>query len=223
MAKEHTIRQYDAELNDIRRRILEMGEKVDHMISGSVKALVDRDSELADRTMLSDLEINQMEMETDERCLEVIARWQPAANDLRFLTLALKVVTELERIGDQCVSLARNVKKLNEEPPLKPYVDLPRLAGVVRTMVSEALEAFLHKDVKFARKVCKDVTCVDDLSVRIHKDLLTQMMEDPSTVTRAMKLTHISRCLEIIADHAKNLAEMVIFIIIGKDIRHTMG
>lgn len=152
----------------------------------------------------------------------MIARWQPAANDLRFLTLVLKVVTELERIGDQCVSIAGCVKELNEEPPLKPYVDLPRLAVTVCTMVSEALEAFVRKDVKFARKVCTEETVVNDLRTRIQEDLMTRMMEEPSTVSRAMKLAFISRCLEMIADHARNIAEMVIFIVIGKDIRHTM-
>lgn len=222
MAKEHTVKQYDAELNDIRAKIQSMGAVVELMISNSVRALVDSDSELADRAILSDREVNKLEMETDERCLEVIARWQPAANDLRFLTLVLKVVTELERIGDQCVSIAGCVKELNEEPPLKPYVDLPRLAEVVRTMVSEALEAFLRKDVKFARKVCTEDTVVNELRTRIQEYLITRMMEEPSTAGRALKLAFISRCLEMIADHARNLAEMVIFIVIGKDIRHTM-
>jgi len=222
MENEHIIKQYDSKLNDIRRRILEMGRKLERMISNSIIALEDRDSELADRIILSDHEINHLEIETDESCFEVIARWQPTAKDLRFLTRALKAVTDLERIGDHCVSIANCVKQLNEEPPLKPYIELIRLAEVVRTMVSEALEAFACKDVKFARKVCKENIFVNGLNVQIQRELLAYMMEDPSTITRALKLTYIATCLERIADHATNLAEMVIFMAMGKETRHTM-
>ncbi len=220
MEREHTLKQYDAELNEIRSKLLEMGGKVELMISNSVKALVDRDSDLADRTILSDHEINHLEVETDERCLEVLARWQPTARDLRFITLALKIVTDLERIGDQCVSIANRVKELNEEPPLKPYIDLPRLTEAARFMVKEALDAFVRGDENLAMKVCKDDQFVDDLNVQIQRELLTFMMEDPTTISRALKLNYISKYLERIADHATNVAEMVIFMVKGKDIRH---
>ncbi len=221
MEREHILKQYDTELNDIRKKLLEMGGKVETMISNSIKALLERDSDLADRTIESDHEINHLEVETDEKCLEVLARWQPAARDLRFLTLALKIVTDLERMGDQCVSIASRVKELNEEPALKPYIDLPRLADASGTMVKEALDAFVRGDEKLAIKVCEDDQYVDDLNIQIQRELLTFMMENPSTISRAIKLNYISKYLERIADHATNVAEMVIFMIKGKDIRHT--
>jgi phosphate transport system protein len=221
MEREHIIKQYDAELNEIRTLLLQMGGKVEVMISNCIQSLVDRDSEMADRTILSDHEINHLEVTIDEKCLEVLARRQPAARDLRFLTLALKIVTDLERIGDQCVSIANRVKEINEEPPLKPYIDLPRLADAARDMVRESLDAFVRGDEILAIKVCENDQFVDDLNYQIQRELLTFMMEDPSTITRAMKLNYVSKCLERIADHATNVAEMVIFMVKGKDIRHT--
>jgi len=221
MEREHIIKQYDAELNEIRGLILQMGGKIEVMISNCIKALVDRDSGLAERTIPSDHEVNHLEVLIDEKCLEVLARRQPAARDLRFITLALKIVTDLERIGDQCVSIATRVMELNEEPPLKPYIDLPRLAESSRAMVRESLDAFVRGDEILAMQVCANDQFVDDLNVQIQRELLTFMMEDPGTITRALKLNYISKCLERIADHATNVAEMVIFMIKGKDIRHT--
>jgi phosphate transport system protein len=221
MEREHIIKQYDAELNEIRSLILEMGGKVEVMISNCIKALVDRDSGLAERTIPADHEVNHLEVLIDEKCLEVLALRQPAARDLRFITLALKIVTDMERIGDQCVSIATRVKELNEEPPLKPYIDLPRLAESSRAMVRESLDAFVRGDEKLAMQVCENDQFVDDLNIQIQRELLTFMLEDPSTISRALKLNYISKCLERIADHATNVAEMVIFMIKGKDIRHT--
>ncbi|KAF0219974.1 MAG: phosphate transport system [Geobacteraceae bacterium] len=222
MEREHFSKLYDEELNDIREKLLEMGGKVELMISNSMKALVERNSELADRTIASDPGINQMEMEIDEKCIQVLARRQPAGRDLRFLTLALKIVTDLERIGDQCVNIANRAKELNEEPILKPYIDLPRMANWTSVMVKEALDAFVRGDEKLAMKVCKDDQFVDDLNVQIQRELLTFMMEDPGTITRSLRLNYISKYLERIADHATNVAEMVIFMVKGKDIRHTI-
>lgn len=221
MEREHIIKQYDAELNEIRTLILEMGGKVEAMISNSIKSLVERDSDLADRTILSDHEINNLEVVTDEKCLEVLARRQPAARDLRFITLALKIVTDLERIGDQCTSICNRVKELNEEPPLKPYIDLPRLAEFSSRMVKESLDAFVRGDEILAAEVCEHDQFVDDLNIQIQRELLTYMIEDPSNISRALKLNYISKYLERIADHATNVAEMVIFMVKGKDIRHT--
>ncbi len=221
MEREHIIKQYDAELNGLRTLILEMGGKVEAMISNSIKSLVERDSDLADRTILSDHEINHLEVVIDEKCLEVLARRQPAARDLRFITLALKIVTDLERIGDQCTNICNRVKELNEEPPLKPYIDLPRLAEFSSRMVKESLDAFVRGDEILAARVCEDDQFVDDLNVQIQRELLTYMIEDTGNIRRALKLNYISKYLERIADHATNVAEMVIFMIKGKDIRHT--
>jgi len=221
MEREHYVRKYDAELNQIRTLLLEMGGKVELMINDGLKSLVERDSDLAKQVIAFDHQINRLEMEIDERCLEVLATRQPAARDLRFITLALKIVTDLERIGDQCRNVAKRATELNEQPQLKPYIDLPRMAHWAGTMVKEALDAFVRGDVELAYKVCKDDNFVDDLNEQIQRELLSFMMEDPSTISRAMKVNHVAKCVERIADHATNVAEMVIFMVKGKDIRHT--
>ena len=223
MEREHFSRQFDTELNEIREKLLEMGGKVEMMISNAMIALVERNTELAEKTIAFDHEVNRLEMEIDERCLEVLARRQPAARDLRFITLALKIVTDLERIGDQCANIAKRVKELNQEPSLKPYIDLPRMAQAASIMVKEALDAFVRGDENLAIKVCEDDQVVDDLNEQIQRELLTFMMGDPSTISRAIRINHISKCLERIADHATNVAEMVIFMVKGKDIRHTIA
>ncbi|HBG07733.1 MAG: phosphate transport system regulatory protein PhoU [Geobacteraceae bacterium GWC2_58_44] len=223
MEREHFSKQFDTELNEIREKLLEMGGKVELMIGNAMQSLVERDTELAERTIAFDHEINQLEMEIDERCLEVLARRQPAARDLRFITLALKIVTDLERIGDQCANIAKRSKELNLEPSLKPYIDLPRMAQAASDMVKEALDAFVRGDDALAIKVCQDDQVVDDLNEQIQRELLTFMMGDPSTISRAIKINHVSKCLERIADHATNVAEMVIFMVKGKDIRHTIA
>lgn len=223
MEREHFSKQFDADLNEIREKLLEMGGKVESMLGNAMKSLVERDSELATRTIKFDHEINRLEMEIDEKCLEVLARRQPAARDLRFLTLALKIVTDLERIGDQCANICKRARELNEEPALKPYIDLPRMAQAASDMVQEALDAFVRGDETLAIKVCTDDQVVDELNEQIQRELLTFMMGDPSTISRAIKINHISKCLERIADHATNVAEMVIFMVKGKDIRHTIA
>ena len=223
MERLHISKQYDAELHEIREKLLEMGGKVEVMIADAMKSLVERDSQLAERTIAFDHEINHLEVEIDERCLQVLATRQPAARDLRFLTLALKIVTDLERIGDQCAAIVKRARELNQEPPLKPYIDLPRMAHWAGSMVKESLDAFVRGDEDLAIKVCTDDQFVDDLNEQIQRELLTYMIEDPSTISRAIKINYISKCLERIADHATNVAEMVIFMVKGKDIRHTIA
>lgn len=223
MEREHFSRQYDAELNIIREKLLEMGGKVEVMLVNAMKALVERDTALAERTIAFDHEVNTLEMEIDDKCLEVLARRQPAGRDLRFITLAFKIVTDLERIGDQCANIAKRARELNTEPPLKPYIDLPRMAHCAIGMVKEALDSFVRGDDELAVKVCKDDEFVDQLNEQIQRELLTFMIEDPSTISRAIKVNHVSKCIERIADHATNVAEMVIFMVKGKDIRHTIA
>lgn len=223
MQREHIIRQYDLELHEIREKLLEMGGKVEVMIANAMKSLVERDSALADETIAFDHHINHMEVEIDEKCLQVLALRQPAARDLRFLTLALKIVTDLERIGDQCRNIAKRARELNEEPPLKPYIDLPRMATAAATMVREALDAFVKGDAELALKVCRDDAFVDGLNDQIQRELLVFMMSEPGTISRAIKVNYIAKCLERVADHATNVAEMVIFMVKGKDIRHTLA
>jgi phosphate transport system protein len=203
--------------------ILAMGGKVEQMIAGSIKSLCDRDSDLASRIIAMDHEVNGLEVAIDEKCLELLALRQPAARDLRFITLALKIVTDLERIGDQCANMAKRVREINEEPPIKPYIDIPRMAAWTEIMLKEALDAFVRGDVDLAVKVCKDDNFVDELNIQIQRELLSFMIEDPATITRAIKLNYISKYLERIADHATNIAEMVIFMVKGKNIRHTIA
>lgn len=223
MEREHISAVFDAELNDLKQSILVMGGKVELMIANSVKSLVERDTPLAERTIALDHEVNTAEVAIDERCMELLALRQPAARDLRFITIALKIVTDLERMGDQCANIAKRVREMNEEPPLKPYIDIPRMAHRAESMVKESLDAFVRGDSELAVKVCKDDSFVDDLNIQIQRELLTYMIEDPSSISRAMKLNYISKSLERIADHATNIAEMVIFMVKGKDIRHTIA
>jgi len=223
MEREHFSAAYDTELNDLRQRLLTMGGLVEVMIADSIRALVERDSDLAERIIAMDHEVNTHEVAIDEKCLELLARRQPAARDLRFITLALKIVTDLERIGDQCANIAKRARELNEDQPLKPYIDIPRMAYATEIMLKEALDAFVRGDAELAIKVCKDDSFVDDLNVQVQRELLTFMIEDPSTISRALKITYVSKYLERIADHATNIAEMVIFMVKGKDIRHTIA
>ena len=221
MERAHLSRQFDIELDAIRGKLLEMGGKVELMIGNSIQSLVERNTGLAERTIAFDHEINRLEMEIDKDCLEILALRQPAARDLRFITLAIKIVTDLERMGDQCANLCKRVRELNQEPPLRPLIDIPLMAQAVSTMVYEALDAFVRGDDVLAKKVCEDDRAVDDLYDQIQRVLLASMLGDPAGIGRAIKIDHIAKCLERIGDHATNLAEMVIFMVQGKDIRHT--
>ncbi len=223
MGNEHISKTFDIELNFLRQSILLMGGKVELMIADSVKSLVERDTPLAEHTIAMDHEVNTAEVSIDEHCLELLALRQPVGRDLRFITIALKIVTDLERMGDQCANIAKRARELNEDPPLKPYIDIPRMAHWTETMVKEALDAFVLGDADLAVRVCRNDTFVDDLNIQIQRELLTYMIGDPTTISRAMNLNYISKSLERIADHATNIAEMVIFMVKGKDIRHTIA
>jgi phosphate transport system protein len=220
MEHEHISTAYDVGLDELRQSIQDMGSKVGQMIANSVKSLVERDTPLAELTIALDQEINAAEVSIDERCLELLALRQPTARDLRFITTALKLVTNLERIGDKCANIAKRARDLNEEPQLKPYIDIPRMGHWVEVMVKEALDAFVRGDSDLAVKVCKDASFMNELNVKIQRELLTFMMENTATVPRAMKINYISKALDRISDHATNIAEMVIYMVKGKDIRH---
>jgi len=220
MKREHTDRRYEGELRTLREQLLLMGAKVEQMIAASIKTLIDRDSALAHLTIESDHEINRLEMDTDDLCLRILARRQPVASDLRVITIVLKMVTDLERIGDLGVNICERVIELNAEPPLKPYVDLPRMAEVAQGMVREALDAFVARDPERAQQVIDRDRMVDAYYAQIFRELLTYMMEDPRNIFRATRVQSIAKYLERVGDHATNLAEMVIFMVKGKDIRH---
>jgi phosphate transport system protein len=216
----HTSREYETELQKLRDRLLLMGAKVEEVIKGSMQALLERDGDLARRTIQADRRINKLEMSIDQMCLQILARRQPVASDLRFITIAMKLVTDLERIGDVAVNLCERVLELNEEPPLKPYVDLPRMAEEVQHMVHIALDAFVEGDAEKADAVIRQDTNIDAYYMQIFRELLTYMMEDPRNIFRATRLQSIAKYLERIGDHATNIAEMVIFYVRGKDVRH---
>lgn len=218
--REHTNREYEQELRRLREQVLRMGAKVEEVISGSIRALVERDTPLANRMIAADHRVNRMEVDIDELCLQILARRQPVASDLRFITIALKLVTDLERIGDLGVNICERVIELNDEPPLKPYVDLPHMAEEVRGMLREALDAFVAGDPDRAQAVIDRDKNVDAYYSQIFRELLTYMMEDTHNIYRATRLQSIAKYLERIGDHATNLAEMVVFMVKGKDIRH---
>ena len=155
--------------------------------------------------------------------MELLALHQPTAGDLRFITTAMKIVTDLERIGDQAVNIGQRVIELNREPQLKPYIDLPRMAERAQAMVKESLDAFVARDTELARRVCGEDAEVDAFKEQIFRELLTFMMEDPRTIPRAIRLILISRFLERVADHATNIAEMVVYLVDGKMVRHTLA
>jgi phosphate transport system protein len=216
----HISRRYDQDLEQLRERIVAMGGNLVGMIKETMRALIERDSGAAKRMIEYDHEINRQEVMIDELSLNIIALRQPAASDLRFITLALKVSTDLERIGDLCVNIAERTLELNEEPQLKPYIDLPKMAEAAEGMIVDALEAFLRGDAELAAAVTQRDDYIDQLNSQIFRELLTFMMEDPKTITRATRLIFVGKNLERIADHATNIAEMVIFMVKGKDIRH---
>ncbi len=218
--KSHTDLQYEAELRALRDRLILMGAKCEEMLASAMKALIARDSELAERTMDRDREINRLEVEIDERCLRILARRQPVASDLRFITTALKFVTDLERIGDAAVNICERVKELNEEPPLKPYQNLSDMAEATQAMLREALDAFVENDSDRAQAVIERDSTVDAYYAQIFRELLTYMMENPRNIYRATRAQSIAKYLERIADHTTNLAELIVFMLRGKDIRH---
>ncbi len=221
MARLHTDKEYEAELTALRDRLLVMGGRVEEMIANSIRALVERDSELAKRTIEGDRLVNRAEIETDELCLRVLARRQPVARDLRFITSTLKLVTDLERIGDVCVNICERAIELNEEPPLKPLLDMPRMTEMIQSMVHDALDAFVVGDADKAQHVIERDREVDAYYAQAFRELLTYMIEDGRNISRAMGLQAVCKHLERIADHATNLAEAVVFMVKGKDIRHS--
>jgi phosphate transport system protein len=219
-SREHTNREYEQELRRLREQLLLMGAKVEEMIRGSIRALVERETALAEQMISFDKKINQLELEIDELCMQILARRQPVASDLRFITMALKLVTDLERIGDLGVNICERVVELNAEPPLKPYVDMPNMAREVQEMLHEALDAFVAADADRAQRVIVRDRNVDAYYQQIFRELLTYMMEDPRNIFRATRLQSIAKYLERIGDHVTNLGEMVVFMVKGKDIRH---
>jgi phosphate transport system protein len=216
-------RHFHEELEALKQTLLAMGGLVEDQIRRAMQALLERDDAIAQEVIERDRQVNAYDVEVDEQCVNLLALHQPAAGDLRFITTAMKIVTDLERIGDQGVNIAQRALELNREPQLKPYIDLPRMADRAQRMVKESLDAFVAGDTALARQVCAEDAEVDALKEQIFRELLTFMMEDPRTVSRAIRVILISRFMERVADHATNIAEMVIYLVEGKMVRHTLA
>jgi len=213
---------FEEELIALKERILKMGAFVETQIANSIKCLVETDLSLARQTIKNDHLVNAMDVEIDEECIRILVSYQVAASDLRFITTAMKITTDLERMSDLSEDICERAIELSQEPLLKPYIDLPRMAEAVRAMSREALNAFVNKDPTLARKVCADDAFIDKLTNQIFRELVSYMVEDSTTITRAIRITFISKYIAQIGDHATNIAEMVIYLVEGKTIRRTV-
>jgi phosphate transport system protein len=218
--KKHTDKTYDAELDELRSKLLTLGGKVEAEIRNGVRALTERDSDLAESVLKADREVNRLEVEIDEMCRRLLALRQPAASDLRLITTALKIVVDLERIGDLAVNVAERAIDLNQSPPLAPVHELPHLATLCQAQLRAALDAFVDASVEKAEAVIKGDELVDAIYHKLFHDLVELMLEDSKNIRRVTSLMFIAKHLERLADHATNVAEMVIFMVRGTDIRH---
>jgi phosphate transport system protein len=212
---------FDEELSSLKERVLELGGMVETAIRDSVRSLIERNNDLAKEVIKRDHLINALEVKIDEECVRLIALRQPMARDLRFITTAMKITTDLERMGDLAVNIAERAIELNEEPQLKPFVNIPKMAEISEEMVRDSLDAFVKGCSVLPYEVIKRDDVVDDLTVKNFEELLSFMIRDPKIIPLAVKRTYIAKYLERIADHATNIAEMVIYMCKGKFIRHT--
>ena len=213
-------RHFETELQALKNRLLGMGALVEERVHQAMQALMERRVEAAEAIVAGDAEVNDLQIEIDDRCLKLLALQNPMASDLRLITAAMKINADLERIGDQAVNIAENAVKVAAAPPLRPIIDLPRMAEIAEAMTRDSLDAFVRRDAELARDILARDDEVDALKDQIFRVLLTHMMADPGTIERALGLILVSRNLERIADHATNIAEDVIFVVEAKDVRH---
>ncbi len=213
-------RHFEIELQALKNRLLGMGALVEERVHQAMQALMERRIEAAEAIVAGDAEVNDLQIEIDDRCLKLLALQNPMASDLRLITAAMKINADLERIGDQAVNIAENAVKVAAAPPLRPIIDLPRMAEIAEAMTRDSLDAFVRRDAELARDILARDDEVDALKDQIFRVLLTHMMADPGTIERALGLILVSRNLERIADHATNIAEDVIFVVEAKDVRH---
>ena len=215
------MRQFDAEAQQLKDRLLTMGELVEHQIIHAKQALVESDKELAREVIVNDHKVNAMDVEIDEAALRLLALHQPTARDLRSITTAMKVATELERISDLAENICERVIELADEPKLKPYTDISQMAESSIHMVKGSLQSFVNEDSTLARQVCDNDDLVDNLTEQVFRELLSFMLEEPKSITRGIRVMFVAKYIERIADHATNIAELVVYLVEGKIIRHT--
>ena len=214
-------RHFDEELTGLKTKLLRMAGLAEDQIDKALTALVNRDSSLARQVIERDHQVNALDVEIDEDCIRLLALQQPAARDLRLVTTAMKLASELERISDLAENVCERAIELNEEPQLKPYIDIPMMGNMARMMVKQSIDAFVKGDATLARKVLTDDDYVDNLMEQLFRELLSFMIEDTRTISRAIRLSFIAKYLERMADHATNIAELVVYLVEGKIIRHT--
>jgi len=213
-------RPFDEELKLLKEKLLEMASRAEEQIALAVRGLKDREERLACQVLEREAAVNLLDIEIDEMAMRLLALRQPMAADLRFITSAMKIGSDLERIGDLAVNIAERTMDLLKSPQLKPLIDIPRMAQMAQDMVRDALSAFIGGDDKLAKEVCERDDRVDQLNNQVFRELLTYMMQDPGTISRAVDLILVGRHLERIADHATNIAEDVIYMVRGRTIKH---
>jgi len=220
---ERVTRHFQEELEQLKASLLEMGGLAEENVRLAVKGLVDRDSAVVEQALVGDEAVNTLHMEIDSRCFRLLALYQPMAADLRAIVAAVKINTDLERVGDLAVNIAEAARRYILHPPVKKLIDIPRMASIAQAMLRDALDSFVRRDMVLARHVLNEDDRLDTLKTQIFRELLTYMLQDPSTIEPALDLILVSRHLERIGDHATNVAEDVIFIVSARDVRHHAG
>jgi phosphate transport system protein len=211
---------FEQEMNELKEKLLTMASQAESATSRAIQALVERDDDLARRVQEDDAVLDRFEVEVDETSIGLLAK-APLASDLRLIAVAMKISQNLERVGDEATKIARRSIDLSQEPQLKPYVDIPRMATMALSMLKEALDAFVNRNPEKARTIIPRDKEVDSVNKQLHRELASFMVENPATITRSLHLMVISKSLERIADHAKNIAEQVVYLYEARDIRHT--
>jgi phosphate transport system protein len=218
--KRHTSREYERELQEIREGLLYIGALTERALERGAQALLERDSVLAREIVREDEQIDRLDVDLEDKCIRLLALRQPAARDLRFITTAVKITGHLERIGDMAANIAEKVIILNDLPQIKPYIDLPRMVSISRAMIRKSLDAMVQENVELAKQVREEDTVIDQLNDQVFRELLTFMMEDPHKIQVCLYIMQISKSLERIADHAEGIADMVVYMVTGKSVRH---
>src|SRR5215510_3297489 len=220
MPSEQVVRHFQEELEQLKTRLLEMGGLAEEQVRLAVKGLVERDRELVDRVLVGDEPVNSLHIEIDNRCFTLLALYQPMAVDLRAIVAAVKINTDLERVGDLAINIAEAARQYSTHLPVKKLIDIPRMATITQRMLRDALDAFVRRDTALAQNVLNEDDALDALKTQIFRELLTYMLQDPATIEPALDLILVSRHLERIGDHATNIAEDVIFMVSARDVRH---
>jgi phosphate transport system protein len=220
---DRVVPHFQEQLATLKERLLVMGGIAEERVRAIMEALVERDVSLVERVQSGDEPLNQLHIEIDDRCFKLLALHQPMAADLRAIVSAVKINTDLERVGDLAVNIAEAAKRYLQHPPVKPLIDIPRMGEIAQGMLRDALDAFVRRDVALAEAVLAEDDRLDELKTQIFRELLTFMLSDPSTIEPSLDLILISRHLERIGDHATNIAEDVIFMVSARDVRHHLG